>query len=75
LFYVAADFMLMSVDIKLGPGSVEPSTPRALLPVSLVDAGTSPYALMPDGKRILVMEHEKAVRPLKVIVNWPALLK
>jgi Tol biopolymer transport system component len=75
LFYVAADSMLMSVAIKLGPGSVEPSAPKALLPVSVQDHGVNPYLPTPDGQRILVSEPEKAARPLKVIVNWPALLK
>jgi eukaryotic-like serine/threonine-protein kinase len=75
LFYVAADSMLMSVMVKLGPGTVEPSAARAFFPVTQMDGGISPYLSTPDGKRILVLEPEKAVRPLKVIVNWPALLK
>jgi hypothetical protein len=75
LFYVAADSTLMFVTMKLGPGAVEPSAPRALLRVFLQDDGISPYLPSPDGRRILVVEQEKAARPLKVIVNWPALLK
>ena len=65
----------MSVTIELGQGAVEPSAPRALLPLSLLDGGVSPYVLSPDGRRILVSEPEKAARPLKVIANWPALLE
>ena len=75
LFYVAADSMLMSVTVKTGLGAVEPSAARAFFPVTQTDSGISPYLPTPDGKRILVVEPEKAVRPLKVIVNWPALLK
>src|SRR5260370_27178789 len=52
LFYVAADSMLMSVTMKLGPGAVEPSAPRALLPVFLQDGGISPYLPTPDAPRI-----------------------
>ena len=33
LFYLAADSMLMSVGLKPGNGSLEPSAPRALFPV------------------------------------------
>jgi serine/threonine protein kinase len=73
LFYLAADSMLMSVDVQLGPGSAKLSTPRPLFPATIKE-GISPYAPTPDGKRILVMEPEKTARPLKVIVNWPALL-
>ena len=37
LFYVSAESKLMAVNLKVGPESVAPSTPRALL--QLADAG------------------------------------
>jgi hypothetical protein len=54
---------------------VEPSAARAFFPVAVTDGGFSHSLPTADGKRILVVEPEKTVRPLKVIVNWPALLK
>jgi hypothetical protein len=74
LFYVSPEPTLMSAEIKLGTASVQPANPRALFPVT-VPGSVSPYTLAPDGKRILVSEPERTVRPLKVIVNWTALLK
>lgn len=39
------------------------------------DGGIAPYLPSPDGRRILVMEPETSARPLRVIVNWPALVR
>jgi Tol biopolymer transport system component len=75
LFYVSPDSMLMAVNMKLGAGDREISSPRLLFPVEIMDGGIAPYLHSPDGKRFLVEESEKLVRPLKVIVNWPGLLK
>jgi eukaryotic-like serine/threonine-protein kinase len=76
LYYVSADSNLMSVSLKVGNGSLEPSAPRALFPLLVIDADVSPYDAAPDGKRFLVLETpEHAARPpLTAIVNWPALL-
>jgi eukaryotic-like serine/threonine-protein kinase len=77
LFYVSPDLKLMAVSLKLGADSVEPSTPRALFALPIVDNGWSPYDVAPDGQRFLVraVPQQQAARPLTVIVNWPALLK
>ncbi len=76
LFYVSADSVLMSVPVKLGPGSLEPSAPHPLFPLLVIDTDVSPYDVAPDGQRFLVLEtQEHAAQPLTVIVNWPALLK
>ena len=77
LFYVSPDFKLMAVGLKLGADSVEPSTPRELFPLPIVDNGFSPYDTAPDGQRFLVraVPQQQASQPLTVIVNWPALLK
>jgi len=67
----------MSVALKTGADSVEPSAPRELFLLPAVDLGTiSPYEVAPDGQRFLVRATpDQAPQPLTVIVNWPALLK
>uniref|UniRef100_Q024X3 Serine/threonine protein kinase n=1 Tax=Solibacter usitatus (strain Ellin6076) TaxID=234267 RepID=Q024X3_SOLUE len=75
LFYLSADSTVTAMDVQLGPSSVNLSSPHPLFPVTVLDGGISPFIPTPDGKRILVVEPEKTARPLKVIVNWPALLK
>jgi Tol biopolymer transport system component len=76
LFYVSPGNKLMAVSLKLGPDTVEPSTPRELFPLPIVDSGWSPYDAAPDGQRFLVRATPaQAGQPLTVIVNWPALLK
>ena len=76
LFYVSADSVLMLVSLKLGNGSFDPSAPRALFPLLVIDNDVSPYDAAPDGKRFLVLEtpEHAARQPLTAIVNWPALL-
>jgi len=77
LFYVSLDHKLMAASLKLGADSIEPSTPRELFPLPIVDNGFSPYDTAPDGQRFLVraVPQQQASQPLTVIVNWPALLK
>ena len=67
----------MSVSLKLGADSVEPSAPRELFRLPPVVAGlTSLYEATRDGQRFLALTgREQASPPLTVIVNWPALLK
>ncbi len=77
LFYVSGDSKLMAAELRLTEGSVEASPPRelfALAPAETI-AGYSPYDTAPDGQHFLVRTPVNAVRPLTVIVNWPALLK
>jgi hypothetical protein len=77
IFYLALDNKLMTVSVKLGAESVEPSAPRELFTVPL--RGTpvfSPYDVAPDGQRFLLpVPAETGSPPLHVIPNWPALLK
>ncbi|MBZ5626762.1 MAG: hypothetical protein LAQ69_50010 [Acidobacteriia bacterium] len=76
LFYVSPDNKLMTVSLKLGANSVEPSTPRVLFSLAAVDNEIPPYDVSPDGQRFLVRAMTgRAGQPLTVIVNWPALLK
>jgi hypothetical protein len=75
LFYVSPGDTLMSVNVKLGTDSVEPSTPRELFPLPGYDTGLGyPYDVTADGQRFLVRA-DRASQPLTVIANWPALLK
>jgi serine/threonine protein kinase len=75
LFYLSAESTVTAMDVQLGTDSVNLSSPHPLFEVTAIDGGISPFVPTPDGKRILVIEPEKSARPLKVIVNWPALLK
>ncbi|MGD1095746.1 MAG: hypothetical protein ABSB35_27600, partial [Bryobacteraceae bacterium] len=76
LFYVSPDNSLMAVNLKVGADAVEPSAPRELFPLPVVDAGVNPYDVAPDGQRFLVPgTPQQAAQPLTLVVNWPALLK
>jgi Tol biopolymer transport system component len=75
LFYVAPDNKLMVADFKVTGDAVQPSAPRVLFPLPIIENGWSPYDTV-DGQRFLVRAApQQASQPLTVIVNWPALLK
>jgi Tol biopolymer transport system component/predicted Ser/Thr protein kinase len=76
LFYVSLDNKLMAASLKFGADSVEPSSPRELFALPVIESGLSPYDTTPDGQRFLVRATPEYVgQPLTVIVNWPALMK
>jgi hypothetical protein len=77
LFYVSGDSKLMAAELKLGQGRLEASPPHELFALAPAEAqaGSSPYDTAPDGQRFLVRTPVDTVRPLTVVVNWPALLK
>jgi Tol biopolymer transport system component len=76
LVYVSLDNKLMSVNLKMGTESVEPSTPRELFSLPTLDIGLSPYEATPDGQRFLVLATPgQAGQPLTVVLNWPALFR
>ena len=77
LFYVSPDYKLMSVPLKITADSLQPSLPRELFQLPALDTASYPYDVAPDGQRFLVpgAAERVATQPLKVIVNWPALLK
>ena len=75
LFYVSPEDKLMFVKVKLGTDPREPSTPRELFPLPGYDTGLgSPYDVTADAQSFLVRA-DQASQPLRVIANWPALLK
>jgi hypothetical protein len=77
LFYVSGDSKLMAAELSLGHGRVEASPPHELFALAPAEtqAGSSPFDAGPDGQRFLVRTPVDTVRPLTVVVNWPALLK
>jgi Tol biopolymer transport system component/predicted Ser/Thr protein kinase len=76
LFYVSPDFKLMTVSLKLGTDSVEPSAPHELFTLPALASTLSPYEATPDGQRFMVLANQDPVsQPLSVIVNWSELLK
>ena len=78
LFYVSPDYKLMSVSLKAGIGSLEPSPSRELFVLPAVDDGLSPpYEVAPDGHRFLVRAIPQSAGPqaLTVLVNWPAVAR
>jgi len=77
IFYLSRTGALTSVRVNIAGGAIEKSQPEKLfdLPIEYTIAGI-PYAIAPDGKRILVRGIDDSVSPpLHVITNWPALLK
>jgi Tol biopolymer transport system component len=76
LFYVGADYKLMSVALKINGDSVEPSAPHELFQLPALDPGVNPYDVAPDGRFLVPAPPQRSrAQPLIVIVNWPALLK
>jgi hypothetical protein len=71
LFYQSLDNKVMVVNVRIGPDTVDASTPRALF---TVPADTF-FEAAPDGQRFLVTMPDPIPHPLNVIVNWPSLLK
>jgi hypothetical protein len=77
LFYVSPEYKLMSVSLKITADSIQASQPRELFQLPALDPGSNPYDVAPDGQRFLVpaAAERVAAQTLKVIVNWPVLLK
>ncbi len=77
LFYLSADYTLMSVSLKSTAAGLEPSASRGLFRAPASISTWSPYQVGPGGQRFLVrgLPDQQASEPLNVIVNWPALLK
>jgi hypothetical protein len=61
----------MAVPMTLG-AELEPGTPQPLL---TLPEGTTGGDITADGERILVSAGPDTQRDIRVILNWPALLK
>jgi eukaryotic-like serine/threonine-protein kinase len=78
LFYLALDGTLMAVDIVAAANDIVASSPRPLFKIeATISNAVDPYAVAPDGQRFLVANYPKGTlgQPIKVILNWTALLK
>ena len=78
LYYLALDGTMMAVDIVSGPPTLKAGAPHALFKTRMVpNYGQDQYTVSPDGRRFLVIDPIADDRfvPLRIIVNWPALLK
>jgi hypothetical protein len=77
LFYVAADGMMMAVNVKTAP-TFESEVPHALFDPQITGGAISTfrYDLTPDGQRFLVNAtppaESKSPEPITVLVNWEA---
>jgi hypothetical protein len=79
LFFLAPDGLLMKVDVDAKPGAIPNlSAPRALFQTGIrVVLNLDQFAVSRDGTRFLLRRPESgaATEDIRVIVNWPALLK
>ncbi|HET7619974.1 MAG TPA: hypothetical protein VFK20_15815, partial [Vicinamibacterales bacterium] len=79
LFYVSRDRQIVGVDVATSDTTFRTGTPRVVIGARVggwerTNQG-SPYAITPDGKRILVILDANAARPVGLILNWPGLQK
>jgi Tol biopolymer transport system component len=76
LFYLAPNRKLMEVTIKTGP-PFEAGTPQPLFGTNLDGVALrQTYAVSSDGNRFLLnVAVEGGAPPLRIVLNWPALLK
>jgi len=72
LYYVASDGYVMSVGVTPGP-AVSAGPP---VPLFRVDSELQNYDVSPDGSRFLITlpVNDAPASPLRVIMNWPALV-
>jgi serine/threonine protein kinase len=76
IFYLDPENRLMSVNLNIGGDTPHPSKPAALFSLPFIDNGWSPYDTAPDGQKFLVRAVSRQLsQSLKMIVNWPVLLK
>ena len=79
LFFLATDGRLMTVDVEARPGAPPAiSAPRALFQTGLsVTLNLDQFAVGRDGQRFLIRRPEETVAKdeIRIIVNWPELLK
>ena len=76
LFYLAADWKLMAVEVK-GGASFEAGAPNALLDARMNELTSRDYAVTGDGQRFLLNApvEEATTRPMTVVSNWTAEVK
>jgi len=77
LFYVSLDNKVMKVEVTYGTKSVSTTKPTELFALPVNNRRTSGATVeTSDGQRFLILSPvAPANRPLKIITNWPALLR
>jgi Tol biopolymer transport system component len=79
LFYATPQVpaKIMAVDIEARKGALVAGLPHPLFETRLVAGGRNRWAVIPDGKKFLaiVPVEQKPATTVKVIVNWPSLLR
>jgi Tol biopolymer transport system component len=79
LFFVSRDKHLMAVEIDVSGSQLVHGAARPLIDnVRGAEAERThhgvPYAVTADGERFIVAAPVDAIRPISVVLNWPALL-
>ena len=78
LYYLAPDGTMMAVAIASPPPAFKASAPVPLFKTRLLPSSqTEQYAVTADAQRFLVIDPivDERLLPLRVILNWPALLE
>lgn len=76
IFFVAPDFTLMAVPVRVQNGQITASPAKRLFRIPISRATSNPYAAAPDGTRFLIpLTTGRATGPLEVVINWPAMFK
>lgn len=79
LFFQALDRTVMSAEVRIAGGKIESGIPKPLFKTQhqhAAGSGSYRYWPVPDGKRFLVLEREKAAAAETIVVlNWAATLK
>ena len=78
LYYLAPDGTMMVVEIASPPPALKVSAPRPLFKTALTPSPQSDqYAVMADGQRFLIIQPivQDRLLPLRVMIDWPALLE
>ena len=73
LFYLAPDGTLMAAEMR--DGRPAPAPPAALFKTGLaIETIRTLYAPLPGGQQFIVLmpDREAAIRPIQVVINWPA---
>jgi len=72
LFISQDDGRVFAVDIRVAGGQLEMGTPRPLFQVNAMPGPMGPFALHPDGRRLLINATlgKDSGEPLTVIYNW-----
>jgi Tol biopolymer transport system component len=74
LFFQSLDGELMAMDMKEAAGAPQLGTPHALFKVNTVVPPSGPFALAPDGSKILVnaTTTQQSTEPLVIVTDWTA---